>query len=147
MGLAHAPAVADDLVAGLPLRMRGLFDGAGEVDAGDHRKAPHHRGLAGDGETILVVQRRPFDGDRNVAFHQFGFVELRQRDGGTFFRLVDPDGLERSHDKLPGLLAVGECVPHQAGCATSRATGCSTIGRLISADSTPNITESHQIGV
>ena len=47
MGLAHAPAIADDLVAGLPLRMRGLFDGAGKVDAGDHRKTSHHRGLAG----------------------------------------------------------------------------------------------------
>ena len=50
-----------DLVAGLPLRMRGLFDGAGEIDAGDHREAPHHRRLAGDGKAILVVQRRPFD--------------------------------------------------------------------------------------
>src|SRR6202045_2869151 len=34
-----------------------------------------------------------------------------------------------------------------AGCATGRATGASTIGRLISADSMPNRTESHQIGV
>src|SRR6266436_7079440 len=34
-----------------------------------------------------------------------------------------------------------------AGCATGRVTGASTIGRLISAESTPNSTESHQIGV
>src|SRR6202140_5998170 len=34
-----------------------------------------------------------------------------------------------------------------AGCAIGRATGASTIGRLISADSMPNSTESHQIGV
>src|ERR1700739_4317161 len=33
-----------------------------------------------------------------------------------------------------------------AGCAIGRATGASTIGRLISADSMPNSTESHQIG-
>src|SRR5258707_15831587 len=37
--------------------------------------------------------------------------------------------------------------PDQAGCATGRGPGASTIGRLISADSTPNKTESHQIGV
>src|SRR5258708_28868195 len=100
MGLAHAPAVADDLVSGLPLRMRGLFDGAGEVDAGDHREAAHHRRLAGDGKAVLVVQRRPLDGDGDVALHQFGFVELRQRRSGAFFRLVDPDGLECSHDTI-----------------------------------------------
>src|SRR6202035_1026389 len=41
----------------------------------------------------------------------------------------------------------GGCLSHQAGCATGRATGASTIGRLISADSTPNSTDSHQIGV
>src|ERR1700758_5358695 len=35
----------------------------------------------------------------------------------------------------------------QAGCGTARRTGASTIGRLISADSTPNRMESHQIGV
>jgi hypothetical protein len=69
MGLAHAPAIADDLVAGLPLRMRGLFDGACEVDPGDHREAPHHRGLAGDGKAILVVQRRPLDPHGDVAVH------------------------------------------------------------------------------
>src|ERR1700675_794210 len=39
------------------------------------------------------------------------------------------------------------CLPDQAGCATGRTTGASTIGRLIRADSTPNSTESHQIGV
>src|ERR1700752_1674654 len=35
----------------------------------------------------------------------------------------------------------------QAGCATGRATGASTIGRVISADKRPNRTDSHQIGV
>ena len=65
-----------------------------KIDAGDHWKTPHHRRLAGDGEAVLVVQRRPLDPDRNVTFHQFGFVELRERDGGALFRLVDPDRLE-----------------------------------------------------
>ena len=124
------------------------LDGAGEIDAGDHRKAPHHRRLAGDGEAVLVVQRRPFDADGDVAVHQFGFVELRERDGGAFFGLVDPDRLEcspRVHSR--DLFAKFGCLPDQAGCATGRATGSSTIGRLISADSTPNSTDSHQIGV
>jgi hypothetical protein len=40
-----------------------------------------------------------------------------------------------------------EVLPDQAGCATGRVTGASTIGRLISADSTPNSTDSHQIDV
>ena len=35
--------------------MAGGFDRAGEVDAGDHRKAAHHRRLAGDGEAVLVI--------------------------------------------------------------------------------------------
>src|SRR6266480_6201469 len=144
MGLAHAPAGADHPVAGLPLRMRGLFNGAGEVDARDHRKAPHHRCLAGDGKAVLVVQRRPFDPHGDVAVHQFGLVELRERGAGTLVRLVDPDRLERCQRQLPNSRDL--VLLDQAGCATGRATGASTIGRLISADSTPNSTDSHQIG-
>src|SRR5437660_1333068 len=78
MGLAHAPAGADDLVARLPLRMRGLLDGARKVDAGDHREATHHRRLAGEREAVLVVQRRPFHAHGDVALHQLGLVELRE---------------------------------------------------------------------
>ena len=147
MGLAHAPAVADHLVAGLPLRMRGLFDGAGEIDAGDHRETPHHRRLAGDGKAILVVQRRPFDRDGDVAFHQFGFVELGERGGGALVRLVDPDRLERSQGNLPELCLSGSVYRIRRAAQPGATTGFSTIGRLISADSTPNSTESHQIGV
>ena len=81
--------------------MRGLLDGAGEVDAGDHRETPHHRRLAGDREAVLVVERRPFDANGDVALHQLGFVELRERGGGALFRLVDPDRLERCHVNPP----------------------------------------------
>ena len=101
MSLTHTPAGADHLVAGLPLRMRRLLDGAREVDACDHREAPHDRRLAGDGKAILVVQRGPFDPHGDVALHQFGFVELRECYGGSFFHLVDPDRLERSQRGLP----------------------------------------------
>ena len=147
MGLAHAPAVADHLVAGFPGRVRRHLDGACEIDAGDHGKAPHHRRLAGDGEAVFIVQRRPFDGDGDVAVHQFGFVELRQRDRGALLRLVHADCLERSQRQLLKFFSAGTGLTDQAGCATGRATGASTIGRLISAESTPNSTDSHQIGV
>src|SRR5258705_10376587 len=103
MGLAHAPAVADDLVPGLPLAMRGLFGGPGQVDTGDHREAPHHRRLAGDGETVLVIHRRPLDTNGDITLHQVGFVELGERSSGTLFRLVDADCLESSHVTLPVL--------------------------------------------
>ena len=101
MGLTHAPASADHVVAGFPPRMRRLLDGAREVDARDHRETPHHRRLAGDGEAILVVQRRPFDPNGNIAFHQFGFVKRRERGRGALVRLVDPDRLERRQRQLP----------------------------------------------
>jgi hypothetical protein len=76
-----------------------LLDRAGEIDAGDHREATHHRRLAGQREAVLVVQRRPFDTDGDVAVHQFRVVELGQCGGGTLVRLVDPDCLERCHDE------------------------------------------------
>jgi len=104
MGLAHTPAGADHLVAGAPGRMRRLDHRAGEIDARDHRKTPHHRRLAADGKTVLVVHRRPFDGDGDVALHQIGVIELRQRGGGALLRLVDPNCLENRHGPLPKLL-------------------------------------------
>src|SRR5581483_8780019 len=53
MGLAHAPAGADDLVARLPRRMGGGFDRTCEIDAGDHREAAHHGRLAREREAVL----------------------------------------------------------------------------------------------
>ncbi|MGY3465365.1 hypothetical protein ACVW0I_002236 [Bradyrhizobium sp. LM6.11] len=85
----------------LPLRMRGLLDRAGEIDAGDHREAAHHRRLAGEREAVLVVQRRPFHANGDVALHQLCFVELRELRGGALVRLVDPDRLEIGHSKTP----------------------------------------------
>src|ERR1700759_1986477 len=108
MGFTHPPTVADHLVPGFPLRMGRLFDGAGEIDAGDHRKAPYYRGLAGQRQTVLVVQRRPLDPHRDVAFHQFGFVKLRERGARALVRLVDSDRLESSHGRLPELWISGD---------------------------------------
>ena len=101
MGLAHAPAGADHLVAGLPCRVRGLLDRAGEIDACNHWETSHHRRLSGDGKTVLVVQRRPLHGNCDVAVHQLGFVKLRERGCGAFVGLVDTDCLERGHERTP----------------------------------------------
>ena len=101
MGLAAAPAVEDDLVARLPGRVAGGFHGAGEIDAGDHRKAAHHRRLAGDGEPVLVVQRRIFDADGDVAVHQVGFVEIGECGLGAALGLFDHDCLECRHARAP----------------------------------------------
>ena len=101
MGLTQTPAGRDDLVARLPVRMRGLKDGAGKIDACDHRKTSYHGRFAGDGQTVLVVHGRPLDRDRDVAVHQISFVELREGGRRAFFRLVDPDCLEARHTTLP----------------------------------------------
>jgi len=45
-------------------------------DAGDHGKAAHHRRLAGDGKTVLVIERRPLGADRDVAIHEIALVEI-----------------------------------------------------------------------
>ncbi len=77
--------------------MRGLLDDAGKIDARDHREAAHHRRLAGDGETVLVVDGGIFDADGDVAVHQILLVEILQRDGLTRLGLLDDDGLECRH--------------------------------------------------
>jgi len=54
---AHAFAGGDHGVAGFPVSVGRVDDGAAEVDARDHGKAAHDRGGAGDGEGVLVVHR------------------------------------------------------------------------------------------
>jgi hypothetical protein len=77
--------------------MRRRFHNAGEIDASDHREAPHHRRLAGDGEAVFVIQRRIFDADGDVAVHQIFPVEIGKRDRLAGFRFVDDDGFESGH--------------------------------------------------
>ena len=77
------------------------FHGAGEIDAGDHREAAHHRRLAGDGEAVLVVDGGIFDADGDVAVHQIGFVEIGERGLGAAIRLLDHDRLECRHAPSP----------------------------------------------
>src|SRR5262249_22306324 len=95
MRLAHAPAVEHDTVARLPFGMARTLDHAGEIDPRNHREAAHDRRLPGDRKPILVVDRRPFDRDRDVAVHQVLLVEIDESDVLALLGLVNADGFER----------------------------------------------------
>src|SRR6185437_837452 len=169
MRLAETPAVEDDLVAGLPARMGRGFDSAGEINARDHRETPHHRRLAGDREPVLIIHRRPFHRDGDVAVHQILVVEIGEPHRLAALGLVDDDSLECRHvpsalEHFSGKVVAGfpkkmrpnikpGHLPIQrnrealyAGTAATRGTGFSTIGMLISADRTPNMMASHHTG-
>ncbi len=95
--LAATPAVEDHLVARFPVGMCGSLDGTRAVDAGDHREAAHDRRLTGDGETVFVIDRRPFGPKGDIALHQIVVVKIRECSAGAAFALGDDDGLECSH--------------------------------------------------
>lgn len=92
--LAHAPAVQQHRVARLQTLVRRGLDGASEVDAGHHRKAAHHRALAGDRERVLVVDRRVADPHRDVARGEGVVIERGEPGAITGVVLLDQDGLE-----------------------------------------------------
>src|SRR5262249_42063047 len=185
MRLAHAPAVEHDTVARLPFGMARTLDHAGEIDPRNHREAAHDRRLPGDRKPILVVYRRPFDRDRDVAVHQVLLVEIDESDALALLGLVDADCLEghaclardsgwvrqsgadactaQGQDRRPDAAAkprnpgaaFPDCAPLRraptrppyaaayAAAGSAGATGFSTIGRLTTAESTPNSTASH----
>ena len=76
MRLADAPAVEDDPVALAPVGMVGSDHRSGEIDARNQRPAAHDRRLAGDGQTVLVVDRRRLDRDGDVTLHQIGVGQV-----------------------------------------------------------------------
>ena len=154
MRFAQSPAVEDHLIAALPVGVVRGLDRARKIDAGDHWESPHDRRLAGDREAVLVVERRPFDADRDVALHEVPLVEIGERGLRAALRFVDHDRFEGRHGQPAGMrMSVGKIaqvvagVPRlvggQAGAAAARTTGFSTIGRLMTAESTPNRIESH----
>jgi hypothetical protein len=102
MRFADAPAVEHHAVAHLPGRIGTLADGAGEVDARHHRKAAHDRRLAGQRQTVLVVERAPLDPHRDVARGQHGIVDLLNGGLVTGFILGDQDSLEHGDSPLLG---------------------------------------------
>ena len=129
MGLAAAPAVEDDLVARLPGGMAGGFHRAGEIDAGDHREAAHHRRLAGDGKAVLVVDGRIFDADGDVAVHEVCFVEIGERGLGAALRLLDHDRFECRHTPAPSIPRKALSRAPRDGASLRRVTPTAPAGR------------------
>ena len=112
VGLAAAPAVEDHLIAGFPAGMRRGLHRAGEIDAGDHREAAHHRRFAGDREPVLVIHRRPIHGDGDVPVHQILLVEIGEPDRLSGLALIDDDRLESAHALTPAfLVAMADRMP------------------------------------
>ena len=89
VSFADTPAVEHDAVTCLPVRVAAVGDDAGEVDAWDHRKLAHHRRLAGDGETILEVQRRVIHVDGHVPVGELRLIEVRAGNGLPGLTLID----------------------------------------------------------
>ena len=102
MCFSAAPTVENDLVPRLPGRVAGRFNAARKIDTCDHGEPPHDRHLAGDRQSILVVERGVFDTDGHVAVHQIRFVEISECGLGAAVRLFDDNRLERRHARLTG---------------------------------------------
>ena len=111
-------------VARLPLRMRGGFHRAGEIDAGNHRKTANDGRFAGDREPILVIHRRTFDAHGDIALHQIGFVEIGEADLLPAVTLLDHNCLECRHLSPPFIRA--KAVPCGVGRRNSM-SGCASV--------------------
>ncbi len=97
MGFARAPAIQHHMVTGFEIGMVGGHDLASRINAGNHRKAPHHRGFAGNGQTILVVHSGVPHPHSDIALHQVGFSEGGQGNLLPALGLGDDNGLEARH--------------------------------------------------
>src|SRR5712692_1460783 len=100
MRLPTPPAIEDHPIASLPGGMARRFDCSCEIDSGNHRKATHDRRLAGDRKSILVVERRPFDMDGDVAVHEIVFIEISKPDLLAGLAFLDHNRFESCHDWL-----------------------------------------------
>ncbi|MNT00492.1 hypothetical protein D3C72_1349250 [compost metagenome] len=81
VGLAQAVAVDQHAVTGRDTGVGRMRHHAGQVDAGNQREGADHRRVAGDGQGILVVDRRVVDGDRHLAGHQVALGQIGQCGG------------------------------------------------------------------
>jgi len=84
-------------------------------------KRPHHRRLAGKGETVLVVQRGPFDPHRDVA-------SINSASSNCVSAAVVPLSalsilIALNVPKVTSRFFLSGCLPDQAARATGRATG------------------------
>ncbi|MCY1247348.1 hypothetical protein D9M72_606680 [compost metagenome] len=67
MPLTHAPAIEQDQVTDLVVRMPADFDDTGQIDPWHHREFAHHRTAAGNRQAILEVQRAVGHTHRDIA--------------------------------------------------------------------------------
>ncbi|MCY1412754.1 hypothetical protein D9M71_281690 [compost metagenome] len=67
MPFPYAPAIEQDMVTDLVVRMPADLDRTGKVDARHHRELAHHRTAAGDRQAILEVQRAVGHTHRDIA--------------------------------------------------------------------------------
>ena len=105
MRFAQAARRRNHNVARRKFRMRGARDATREIDAGNHREATHHRSLAGDGETVLVVDRRESDVNVDIALHQIALTHDDVIGVLAVIVFVDANGSEVSHMAAPPPLA------------------------------------------
>jgi hypothetical protein len=94
MRFAEPPAVQDDGIARPPISMARGLDDARKIDAGDHGKASHHGSLAGERESVLVIDGRVTDTHEDVALHEGVEAKFLQSNALARIRLLDQDGLE-----------------------------------------------------
>ena len=79
LGLAEAVGDADHAVARLVRGARRLDDGAGQVDAEDHRELADDLAARADRQGVFVVERGVANVDEHVAA-QVGVVEVAEID-------------------------------------------------------------------
>ena len=90
-------------------RSPGLEGGVGgldhlpcPVDARDHGELADDRGLAGDGERVLVVDGGALDPDQDVSRGKRRLLHLRHADGLPGLALLDEDRSEHGDLQLGG---------------------------------------------
>ena len=86
VALADAPSGEYDGVARLVIGRPGFLNDAGEIDAGHHREIANHAGVAGEGESVLIVEARIGDAHEHVALREPVLGEIL--DGGGDLAIV-----------------------------------------------------------
>ena len=98
MPLTHPPAIEQDVVTHLVVRMPADFDSARQIDPWHHREFSHHRATTGDRQAVLEIQRAVGDTYSHIALGQLVVMDLLQRGPVTAVVFLDQNTLE--HDCL-----------------------------------------------
>src|SRR5262249_56131674 len=76
-------------------------EGGGGVEGGGGGKGRRGGSFGGEREAVLVIERRPFNADRGVAFHKIPFIEIGEGGLRAGVRLFDHDRFESGHVVTP----------------------------------------------